>query len=364
MEWEDLRKEVAFGWRVKDFTEIPNMLRTAQVATDSYPQSLLGIYIQLIIGPAEDDTARILQYVGITASLLSITKACGEWWVRSAKTEPGAGPAPLPKTLQACLFFLPHVVFRSAALAFSGAFLGYFVLIPILLCISIVFCVCLRSDTPYTPYTPDTSLQTLIATIFAPIAVKSSDTSHRGLMKRAITIFTAIFLLTLTFIRVLPEVIQPDDLVSTYGLRHLNFGKSSDNFNVSCAVNTNETKSWVIDNCTNIVEFLGNGTADEPTKNLFDPLNSTTIINDTQSGFQLLCPRDGKSASFNVTWEACEVNRMFLSFESYSNLWYPLLLSLGLYCLLDAILTQWKHPERDQTRWPCSYRLAETIAKN
>ena len=44
MEWEDLRKEVAFGWRVKDFTEIPNMLRTAQVATDSYPQSLLGKY--------------------------------------------------------------------------------------------------------------------------------------------------------------------------------------------------------------------------------------------------------------------------------------------------------------------------------
>ena len=108
--------------------------------------------------------------------------------------------------------------------------MGYFVLIPILLCISIVFCVCLRSDTPYTPYAPDTSLRTLIATIFAPIAAESSDTSHRTLMKRAITIFTAIFLLTLTFIRVLPEVIQPDDLVSTYGLRHLNFGKSSGAF--------------------------------------------------------------------------------------------------------------------------------------
>ena len=44
MEWEDLRKEVAFGWRLKDFTETPNMLRTAQVVTDSYPQSLLGKY--------------------------------------------------------------------------------------------------------------------------------------------------------------------------------------------------------------------------------------------------------------------------------------------------------------------------------
>ena len=44
MGWEDLRKEVAFGWRLKDFTETPNMLRTAQVVTDSYPQSLLGKY--------------------------------------------------------------------------------------------------------------------------------------------------------------------------------------------------------------------------------------------------------------------------------------------------------------------------------
>ena len=209
-------------------------------------------------------------------------------------------------------------------------------------------------------------------------------------------------------------------------------------------------ESWVIDNCTNIVEFLGNGTAGinsylypyfskpnlvltkqmsqqrtflilwtlQPSsttrnqvlrkiftwievftrKHFLNQFSQWKIFFTTSTGFQLLCPRDGKSASFNVTCkfiirlsqkcsmslallchkysnaysyiyltprsytihtqshptsihnlfsslkspfgtgEACEVNRMFLSFESYSNLWYPLLLSLGLYCLLDGLL--------------------------
>ena len=38
----DLLEEVAFGLKLKDFKEIPNMLRTAEVTTESYPQSILG----------------------------------------------------------------------------------------------------------------------------------------------------------------------------------------------------------------------------------------------------------------------------------------------------------------------------------
>ena len=41
---EDLDEKVAFGWRLEDFAEYPNLLRTAQVVTDSYPQSVLGKY--------------------------------------------------------------------------------------------------------------------------------------------------------------------------------------------------------------------------------------------------------------------------------------------------------------------------------
>ena len=39
---EDLDEEVAFGWRFEAFAEYPNLLRTAQVVTESYPQSILG----------------------------------------------------------------------------------------------------------------------------------------------------------------------------------------------------------------------------------------------------------------------------------------------------------------------------------
>ena len=84
------------------YVQLPAMLRMAEVTTESYPQSVLGeqsapsvfnyrsililspgIYIQLMIGPTEDETARAFQYIGIAASLLSITKGCGEWWTRS-----------------------------------------------------------------------------------------------------------------------------------------------------------------------------------------------------------------------------------------------------------------------------------------
>ena len=38
----DLDKNVGYGLKLKDFKEIPNMLRTAEVTTESYPQSILG----------------------------------------------------------------------------------------------------------------------------------------------------------------------------------------------------------------------------------------------------------------------------------------------------------------------------------
>ena len=34
----------------------------------------------------------------------------------------------------------------------------------------------------------------------------------------------------------------------------------------------------------------------------------------------------------------CEVKRMYLTIETFSILWYPLLMSLGVYCLCDGLL--------------------------
>ena len=33
----------------------------------------------------------------------------------------------------------------------------------------------------------------------------------------------------------------------------------------------------------------------------------------------------------------CEVKRMYLTFETFSKLWFPLLMSLGIYCLCDGL---------------------------
>ena len=32
----------------------------------------------------------------------------------------------------------------------------------------------------------------------------------------------------------------------------------------------------------------------------------------------------------------CDVKRMFVTFDTFCNLWFPLLISLGLYCLGDG----------------------------
>ena len=175
-----------------------------------------------MIGPTEDETARAFQYIGIAASLLSITKGCGEWWIR-ARDFDSEGPkdAPLSTTLQASLFFLPHVLFRTSALAFVGAYMGYFALGPIGLAVIIVVGVAV-----YSSFKNDAGgdhFVTLPLTIFAPTLIESGKASSRALMKRAITIFTSILLITLTCIRVAPTIIHQETLVSTYGLRHLNF---------------------------------------------------------------------------------------------------------------------------------------------
>ena len=169
-----------------------------------------------MIGPTGTANAQIIQFVGITASILSITKGCSEWWIRARSED--VKDAPILKTLKASLFFLPHVLFRTAAFAFIAAFLGYFSLIPIIFApVFVLFCYCLCGCKGHN------EVLALLVAIFVPIAVISGDSIQRNLMKGAITTVTTILLITLTFVRLLPVMIQPDILVSTYGLRHLNF---------------------------------------------------------------------------------------------------------------------------------------------
>ena len=178
---------------------------------------IAGIYIQLFLGPAEDQGARAFQYVGLAASLASLVKGCSDWWVRQAK---GMKEPTLMETVKASLFFLPHMLFRLAGLTFCAAFMGYYILIPVcfVLAVNIVNFLHLFCQHP-----SDNLFATLALTFVAPIATDSEEKSNRILMKRTITLATSVLLITLTIIRLVPEFVPPKDLVSAFGLCHLNF---------------------------------------------------------------------------------------------------------------------------------------------
>ena len=192
-----------------------------------------GIYIQLHVGLATDPTAQIFQGVGIATSILSITKGCAEWWVRSSGNVKNAT---LGQILQAFPFFLPHVLFRTSALAFTAAFLGYWTLIPLIFTVIVAWCSCFVSSLilPYDPYAGGSHVLTCFATVFAPIAIAARAPNDRAVMKRAIIIFTTFLMFCLSVIRLLPVVIPATSLVAYSGLRHLNFASASGNANSLC----------------------------------------------------------------------------------------------------------------------------------
>merc|ERR1719490_416427 len=79
-------------------------LRMAEIVGESCPQSMLGIYIQIILGPSQtSETTRMLQYLGIAASLISICKGTSDWWVRSKSLTFDEEPT-FVETLKAALF--------------------------------------------------------------------------------------------------------------------------------------------------------------------------------------------------------------------------------------------------------------------
>ena len=165
----------------------------------------------------------MFQGVGIATSILSVTKGVAEWWVRTRK-EKGISDATLGQTLKMFPFFLPHVLFRTSALAFTAAFLGYWTLVPLIITIITVWitsCVSLPDGNG------NGDVFTCCTTVFAPFAFLAHAPNHRAIMKRAIVTFTTSLMFCLTIIRLLPVFSSPSSLVSTYGLRHLNFANAS-----------------------------------------------------------------------------------------------------------------------------------------
>ena len=131
-------------------------LRMGEIVGESCPQAMLGkflksngklvrvrlivcsgIYIQIILGPSK--TTSVLQYLGIAASLISISKATFDWWVRSSKSYRNPDPTFL-ETLKAALFFTPHLIFRTVGMTVCAGFLGCYVICPTTIIVIVVLC--------------------------------------------------------------------------------------------------------------------------------------------------------------------------------------------------------------------------------
>jgi len=331
------------GWLSGDTVNIfAPLLRMLELVGESYPQALLGLFIQIVLKTRESVMERTIQYVGIGASIISIIKGCSEWWVRTI-ADPGKKEPKLKEWLQVSLYFLPHVLFRLLALSFVFAFLGYYSIIVLAiialagLCLALPEVFKLKWIGDVDEETGIKALLSLVLSLLASIPVVSSWRSNRVIMKRTITSTTICLLVTLLLIRTGPLLVEEDLLLHTNGLCHLNFLNSTDIYsecaNTQCTNNITETTVT----CTGSVNVTGN-------MECFSRLNSTPI--------------DIKGHECK-----CTCKRMFLTFETFSKFIFPALVILGLYCLLDGGLNHCRDREENRTWCPTAYRLAERFPK-
>ena len=131
--------------------------------------------------------------------------------------------------LEASIYFLPHIVFRLFALSIVFAFLGYYSVGVVALIAMVALClampVILNLDCANDNRV--NALLSLVLALIAPVSFESCIPSHRTIMKRTITSSTAILLVVLTAIRILPLLVDPETLVTIRGFCHLNFRNPS-----------------------------------------------------------------------------------------------------------------------------------------
>merc|ERR1719397_2345965 len=232
-------------------------------------------------GPSTNLIDLILDFGGIALSLLSITKRCVDWWMTRGPLE-GPSPPFVHSLKAAAFYFLPHMLFRSTALAFSCRFLGYNAIWPICVIVlhTIIACFFLHKREENVRGR-DGLFFSAVLSLFAPLALFPDEWSHRALMKRTILCKNIVFLFTFICMSLLPPIgILP--------------------------------QSWCLD--TPLGPKLG----------LRSPCTET-----------------------NLTW------------DDFAFPILPILVGLGIYCLIDSILSFWKDRLLATTRWPCPYRLIE-----
>ena len=153
------------------FIELPR-------TTMEYPNKMIGL-------PRTTDNAT-MEYIGIALSILSITKRCVTWWMtRGPAQEPS--PPLCHSIMGALFFFLPHIAFRTTALAFCWRFLGYNTLwaVAIILLHTIAtFAFLYRAEK--NSRSKDGLIFSAVLSLLVPLAFLPDERSHRILMKRTL----------------------------------------------------------------------------------------------------------------------------------------------------------------------------------
>ena len=209
--WMSLEK---ISGKVANFYMV--MLSLAEGVVEACPQAVLGLLkstflktnqcscickgiFRKIISKDRDisDMWTVLEYVGIALSILSITKRCVTWWMTRGPAQ-GTSP-PSSHSIKAALgFFLPHIAFRTTALAFCWRFLGYNTLwsMAIILLHTIVTFAYLYKNEEI-PRSKEGLLFSAVLSLLAPLAFLPDERSHRLLMKRTLVCINIVLLSTL-----------------------------------------------------------------------------------------------------------------------------------------------------------------------
>ena len=229
--------------------QLPGFLKFSEITIESETQLILGnsvfcshtfnlnltgLYILLVLGPAQSLTNMIIQFLGIVASLLSLVKGVAEFHLFTVPNLVyGHMDVRFISLLKSSLFFLPHIVFPSFSMSAIAAFTGYYALIPFstigIINLILTFACSSRSS--------PRQIISLFTTFVAPSVFMPEYSFERALLKRSTLVNTLILLLSLTAIVFLPVITTESVLLSTPGLCHINFNQTVSLSNQVCDSN-------------------------------------------------------------------------------------------------------------------------------
>ena len=265
-EWvlDDLVKEEAVG--VFFSPDVAAALLAVEICLESGPQAGVGKsfkrktectffpgqYTIVTLEPSPDHS-RIMQYLGMAVSLISLTKGCATWMLftgfnvfKHFGNTKKQIPVSLSSVVKSLAFFLPHVVFRITAMSVSLAFLRKWGLIPcivdVVTHVILIRIVDVRDKSLFISFP---------MTLLSPTVAVPTAKNHQHFLKLSILASSIIQLLTLICVLLLPSMAfftylpslpftplmldflplmnTTDTLLCTKGLHHLNFNTSTMN---------------------------------------------------------------------------------------------------------------------------------------